>query len=306
MPQVVIRHGEDGLVIGHVADDTGHIGKPGQFAGPLAAVSGDDLISAALTGPHQRRLIDPGSLDRLHQPLHFRIVSDAKGVIFEWVQLRKIEIHDLLFHATGSVPRGGRLLGCSRGLRCSGSAFPGRRFALGHFVPRLRLSLVGGRLVSPGRAAPAGLGRILRFIRLLALIRGRSLFRGLALCLPIPGSGKIHHFPSRGGISHAGDRGLLLVLARLRCTLHRRSRSVLIFGSLLIRRSRLLRRRGRCHFGRTLYHGGIRLGRGGLILHRGIGFDRFHLSQLGGLVYLPSVGNILFIVSHLKTSFVVK
>ena len=114
-----------------------------------------------------------------------------------------------------------------------------------HFVPRLRLGLVGGRLVSLGQAAPAGLGRILRFIRLLALIRGRSLFRGLALRRPIPGSGKIHHLSRGGGISHAGDRGLLLVLAQRR-TLLRRSRSVLIFGSLLTRRSRLLRRRGRC------------------------------------------------------------
>ena len=63
VPQVIVRHGEDSLVIGHVADDTGHIDKPSQFAGPLAAVSGDDLISAALTGPHQCRLIDPGGLD---------------------------------------------------------------------------------------------------------------------------------------------------------------------------------------------------------------------------------------------------
>ena len=236
-------------------------------------MSGNDLISAALTGTHQRRLIDPSGLDRLHQPLHFRIVPDAKGVIFERMQLGKIEIDNLLFHATGSVPRGGRLLGCSRGLRSSGSAFPGRRFALGHFVPRLRLGLVGGRLVNLGWAAPAGLSRILHFVRLLALIRGRRLFRGLALHCPFPGSGKIYYLSSRGGISHAGDRGLLLVLARLR---------------------------------RTLYHGGLRLGRDGLILHRGIGFDRLHLSRLGGLVHLPSVGNILFIVSHLKTSFVVK
>src|SRR5699024_831129 len=100
------------------------------------------------------------------------------------------------------------------------------------------------------------------------------------------------------------DRGLLLVLARLRHTLF--SRSVLFFGSLLTRRSRLLRRKGLYHLGRIFYHGGLRLGRGGLILHRGIGFDRLHLSRLGRLVYLPSVWNILFIVSHLKTSFVVK
>lgn len=53
--------------------------------------------------------------DRLHQPLHFRIVPDAKGMIFERVQLGKIEIDNLLFHATGGIPRGGRLLGCSPG-----------------------------------------------------------------------------------------------------------------------------------------------------------------------------------------------
>ena len=114
--------------------------------------------------------------------------------------------------ATDSIPRGGRLLGCCWGLRRSGSAFPGRRFALGYFVPRLRLGFVRGRFVSLGWAAPAGLGRILCFVRLLALIRGRSLFRGLALRRPIPGSGKIHHLSSGGGISHAGDRGLFLVL----------------------------------------------------------------------------------------------
>ena len=307
MPQVVIRHGEDSLVIGHVADNTGHIDKPGQFAGPLATVSGDNLISAALTGPHQRRLINPSGLDRLHQSLHFRIVPDAKRMIFERVQLGKIEIHDLLFHATGGIPRGGRLLGCGRGLCFDGSTFPGRRFALGHFVPRLRLGLVRGRLISLGWAAPAGLSRILRFIRLLVLILvSHSLFRGLALRRPIPGSCKIHYFPSGGGISHAGDRGLLLVLARLRRTLHRRSRSVLVFGNLLTRRSLLLRCEGGYHLGSIFYHGGLRLGRGGLILHRGIGFDRLHLSRFWALVHLPSVGNILFIVSHLKTSFVVK
>ena len=40
--------------------------------------------------------------------------------------------------------------------------------------------------------------------------------------------------------------------------------------------------------------------------YREIGFDRLYLSQLGRLVHFPSVWNILFIVSHQKTSFVVK
>ena len=65
-------------------------------------------------------------------------------------------------------------------LRLGGNTFPGRRFALGHFVPRLRLGLVGGRLVSLGRAAPAGLCRRLFFVGLgCGLLRFFSL-RGTA------------------------------------------------------------------------------------------------------------------------------
>ena len=56
----------------------------------------------------------------------------------------------------------------------------------------------------------------------------------------------------------------------------------------------------------SFYHGSPRLGRGGLIMHRGIGFDRLRFFRLGGLARFLSVGNILFIVNHLKTSFVVK
>ncbi len=73
---------------------------------------------------------------------------------------------------------------------------------MGYFVPRLRLSPVGGRLVNLWWATPAGLGRILRFIRLLALIRGHSLFRRLILRRSIPSSGKIHHISSEGRITH--------------------------------------------------------------------------------------------------------
>ena len=45
---------------------------------------------------------------------------------------------------------------------------------------------------------------------------------------------------------------------------------------------------------------------GGLILHRKSSFGRLYFSRLGGIVYISTVGNIPFIVSHLKTSFVVK
>ena len=196
-----VPDGEDSLVIGHVTDDTGHFDKPGQFAGPLAAVSGDDLISAALTAPHQRRLIDIGSFDRLHQPLHFCIVSDAKGVIFERVQLEKIEITSsftprVAFRgadgcsvtAGASVlagepfPVGGLLwdiLSRGRGLALSGAALPalgGRslRGLTASFALSACLSLsgaadfsVGLPFVVPSRAAvksisfPAGMGSLM-------------------------------------------------------------------------------------------------------------------------------------------------
>ena len=103
MAEIVIRHGEDGFIVRHVADDTRHIRKSGKLACPLAAVACDDLIAAILTGTHQRRLIDARCLDRLHKPLHLRIVPDTKGMIFERMQVRQIEIDDLLFFGTGGV-----------------------------------------------------------------------------------------------------------------------------------------------------------------------------------------------------------
>ena len=54
--------------------------------------------------------INASRLDRLHQPLHFRIVPDPKGVVLERVQLRKIEIYNFLFFGSGSVTGLGGLL----------------------------------------------------------------------------------------------------------------------------------------------------------------------------------------------------
>ena len=45
------------LIVRHVADDTGHIGKSGQLTGPLAAVARDDFLAPALAGTHQRGLV---------------------------------------------------------------------------------------------------------------------------------------------------------------------------------------------------------------------------------------------------------
>lgn len=216
MTEVVIRHGEDGFIVRHVADDTWHIRKSGKLACPLAAVACDDLIAAILTGTHQRGLIDACRLDRLHKPLHLRIIPDTKGMIFERVQIRQVEINDLLFFGTGCVTGRRRL---RRDLRASGSAafIHGRLLrdglALGLFVPRFgRLCLIGSGLAILGRSASAGFGG-------LVLFRGRLLFERLFLLLShlVTGGGKIHHLASRGGVGIvlAGAGGLLIVFVRL-------------------------------------------------------------------------------------------
>ena len=194
-----VPDGEDSLVIGHVTDDTGHFDKPGQFAGPLAAVSGDDLISAALTAPHQRRLIDIGSFDRLHQPLHFCIVSDAKGVIFERVQLEKIEIDNLLFHATGGIPRGGWLLGYSRGFRLGGRTFPGRRLTLGHLSRGRGLALSGAALPALGGRSLRGLTASFALSACLSLSGAADFSVGLPFVVPSRAAVKSISFPAGMG-----------------------------------------------------------------------------------------------------------
>ena len=44
--EVIVRHGDNGLIIGHLPDDTGHIEVPGQFAGLVPTVARDNLIAA--------------------------------------------------------------------------------------------------------------------------------------------------------------------------------------------------------------------------------------------------------------------
>ena len=302
MAEVVIRHGEDGFIVRHVADDTRHIRKSGKLACPLAAVACDDLIAAILTGTYQRRLIDACCLDRLHKPLHLRIVPDTKGMIFERVQIGQVEIDDLLFFGTGGVTGRRRL---RRNLRASGSAalIHGRLLrdglTLGLFVPRFgRLCLIGNGLVILGRSASAGFGG-------LVLFRGRLLLDCLFLLLSrlVTGGGKIQHLAGmcRGRIVLAGSERLLLFLFSLGD-----------FG-----RGRLL------HLGMSNSVGGIRHGlahlkerRLSLVLQH----DRLCVGQrrLGsgllrhdGIFYRGSgclggrgcLGNILLIICHLQTSF---
>ena len=301
--EVVIRHGEDGFIVRHVADDTRHIRKSGKLACPLAAVACDDLIAAILTGTHQCGLIDARCLDRLHKPLHLRIVPDTKRVIFERVQVRQVEIDDLLFFGTGSVTGRRRL---RRDLRASGSAafIHGRLLRDGScfwdfFVPRFRrLSLIGSGLALLGRTASAGFGG-------LVLFRGQFLLNRLFLLLGrlVTGSGKIHYLAGmyRGGVILAGSGRLFMLLFSLG-----------EFGS-----GRLLHlgvgnsvsgiRHGLAHFKErrlplTLQHDRLCVGQHGLgsrlfrhsgIFYRGSG-------SLGGRGRL---GNVFLVICHLQTSF---
>ena len=302
MAEIVIRHGEDGFIVRHVADDTRHIRKSGKLACPLAAVACDDLIAAILTGTHQRRLIDARCLDRLHKPLHLRIVPDTKGVVFERVQVGQVEIDDLFFFGAGSVTGRRRL---RRDLRASGSAafIHGRLLrdglALGLFVPRFgRLCLIGSGLAILGRTTSAGLGSLVFF-------RGRLLLDRFFLLLGrlVTGGGKIHHLAGmcRGGIVLAGIGRLRLFLFSLGC-----------FGS-----GRLL------HLGMSNSVGGIRHGlahlkerrlslmlqhdrlcvgqrRLGSVLLRHDGIFYRRSGSLGGRSCL---GNVFLIICHLQTSF---
>ena len=88
-------------------------------------------------------------------------------MIFERVQVRQVEIDDLLFFGAGGVTGRRRL---RRDLRTSGSAalIHGRLLrgglALGLFVPRFgRLCLIGSGLAFLGRTASAGLGGLVLF-----------------------------------------------------------------------------------------------------------------------------------------------
>ena len=88
-------------------------------------------------------------------------------MIFERMQVRQVEINDLLFFGAGGVTGCRRL---RRDLRTSGSAalIRGRLLrgglALGLFVPRFgRLGLIGSGLALLGRSASAGLGGLVLF-----------------------------------------------------------------------------------------------------------------------------------------------
>ena len=300
--EVVIRHGKDGFIVRHVADDTGHIAIPGKLTCPLAAVACDDLIAAILGGAHQRGLVYAACPDRLHKALHLRIVPDTKGMVFERMQIGQIEIDNLLFFGTGGVTGRRRL---RRDLRTSGSAalihdrLLRGGLALGLFVPRFgRLCLIGSGLAILGRTASTGLGSLVFF-------RGWPLLGCLFLLLGhlITGGGKIHHLAGmcRGRCVLAGSGRLFMRLFSLGefgsgRLLHlgvSNSVSGIRYGfahfkerrlPLVFQHDRLCVSQHRIR-SRRLRHGGI--------FYRGSG-------SLGGRGCL---GNVFLIVCHLQTSF---
>ena len=88
-------------------------------------------------------------------------------MIFERMQVRQVEINDLLFFGAGGVTGRRRL---RRDLRTGGSAalihdrLLRGGLALGLFVPRFgRLCLIGSGLAILGRTASAGLGGLVLF-----------------------------------------------------------------------------------------------------------------------------------------------
>ena len=223
-------------------------------------------------------------------------------MIFERVQVRQVEIDDLLFFGAGGVTGHRRL---RRDLRTGGSAalIHGRLLrgglTLGLFVPRFgRLCLIGSGLVILGRSASAGLGS-------LVLFRGWPLLDHLFLLLGrlVTGGDKIHYLAGmcRGGVILAGIRQLRLLHFSLGS-----------FGS-----GRLIRlgvgnsvggiRHGLAHFKECrvpllLQHDRLRVGQRRLgrrlLRHNGI-FYRGS-GSLGGRGCL---GNVFLIICHLQTSF---
>ena len=266
--EVVIRHGKDGFIVRHVADDTRHIRKSGEFACPLAAVACDDLIAAILSGTHQRGLIDARRLNRLHKSLHLRIVPDTKGMIFERVQVRQIDIDNLLrLGRAGSVTGSGGLLlfgsfsffGRHLPLRGNGSLLAGSFLTLGHFVSGLLGLFSGSSLVRFGRTATLGLFRSL-------FLDGLFLRRCFLLC-----------------------RSLILRGAEIQ---HLRSGSRLFLGLVFYRGSGL-------RFRYSLHHGGLWHTGNRLLRRRGRVLDRFRLFLLGSVTGLFGLrANVLFVVCH--------
>ena len=227
---IVLHHLRDGLFVCQVTDDTRHIHEARKFAGLLAAVARHDFIPAVLTGTDDGRLGHALIPDAGHHSLHFLVITDLEGMIFEGVEFGQLDINNLFLLA-----RAGSLGGSRRRFSLNGSLYLGRSLgglgSLGGFLRFLagswflcRLALLAGSLFLSGRSsfflvclgwtAPAfrGLGVFLLLGPGLLERSGRSrLFRGFCLLLgggPLRGLLLGHDFREVKD-RHAG--GLLLL-----------------------------------------------------------------------------------------------
>ena len=230
----------------------------------------NDLIAAILAGTNKGGLINACRLDRLHKPLHLRIVPNAKGVIFERMQIGQVEIDDLLFYRSSGIT-GHRWL--RRDLRTGESAalIHGRllrgNLTLGLFVPRFGLlCLIGSGLAILGRSASAGFGG-------LVLFRGQLLLERLFLVLGrlVTGGGKIHHLAGmcRGGCILVQGCRLLGLLFGFGLFGSSRAGVLRDSGLRFIRRNCLFNRDRICHNRLSLI--------GSRLLQRGGGGGHSHL-----------------------------
>ena len=86
--QVAVHHGNDGLLVGQLADDHRHGVHAQRFAGRQPTVAGNQLVPAAFLGPRQGRRQDAGFGNAFHQLRHLRVVFHLEGVVLEGRQLR--------------------------------------------------------------------------------------------------------------------------------------------------------------------------------------------------------------------------
>ena len=178
------------LIVRHVADDTGHIHKSGQLAGPLAAVARDDFIAPILTGTGG--LVHTAGTDRLHQPLHFRIVPHTKGMILERVEVGEVQIDDFLFLGAGRVTGLDRFRRRGWGLFLAGGGpltLAGDLVSLRPHVRQVDYLAGGGggtvhagdhrlfRLLRRGRGGPSGASGVALVLVSSAMLANTSLSR---------------------------------------------------------------------------------------------------------------------------------
>ena len=117
---IAVHQFGDSFLVGHAADNHGHVRQFSQLAGPVAPVSGDNFIPALRVRPHKPRLSHPTHLYGSGDLLHDRVVVPhligltarhnvpQARIAFEWVKLRERDADDaLLLFGERGCPRCG-------------------------------------------------------------------------------------------------------------------------------------------------------------------------------------------------------